>query len=71
MLRRAGEQVQDTTRRVTASDLSNTELIQAAPETKRFAKVSVTRGTNRQEYNVTTEEGDRRDGLETQAAARR
>jgi len=32
MLRRAGEQVQDTTRRVTASDLSNTEMIQAAPE---------------------------------------
>jgi hypothetical protein len=31
----------------------------------------VTRGTNRQEYNVTTEEGDRRDGVETQAAARR
>src|SRR3954464_5387673 len=71
MLRRAGEQVQDTTRRVTASDLSNTELIQAAPEAKRFAKVAVTRGTNRQEYNVATEEGDRRDGIETQAAARR
>ena len=71
MLRRAGEQVQDTTRRVTASDLSKTEMIQAAPEAKRFAKVAVTRGTNRQEYNVTTEEGDRRDGTETQAAARR
>jgi pilus assembly protein CpaB len=71
MLRRAGEQVQDTTRRVTASDLSNTEMMQAAPEAKRFAKVAVTRGTNRQEYNVTTEEGDRRDGVETQAAARR
>jgi pilus assembly protein CpaB len=71
MLRRAGEQVQDTTRRVTASDLSNTEMIQAAPEAKRFAKVAVTRGSNRQEYNVTTEEGDRRDGVEAQAAARR
>jgi len=71
MLRRAGEQVQDATRRVTASDLSNTEMIQAAPEAKRFAKVAVTRGTNRQEYNVATEEGDRRDGGETQAAARR
>jgi hypothetical protein len=46
-------------------------MIQAAPEAKRFAKVAVTRGMNRQEYNVTTEEGDRRDGAETQAAARR
>ena len=46
-------------------------MIQAAPEAKRFAKVAVTRGTNRQEYNVTTEDGDRRDGVETQAAARR
>jgi pilus assembly protein CpaB len=70
MLRRAGEQVQDATRRVTASDLSNTEVIQHAPEAKRFAKVAVTRGANRQEYNVTSE-GDLRDGGETQAAARR
>jgi pilus assembly protein CpaB len=70
MLRRAGEQVQDATRRVTASDLSNTEVIQQAPEAKRFAKVAVTRGANRQEYNVTSE-GDLRDGGETQAAARR
>jgi len=70
MLRRAGEQVQDTTRRVTASDLSNTEVMQQVPESKRFAKVAVTRGTNRQEYNVTSE-GDWRDGGEPQAAARR
>jgi pilus assembly protein CpaB len=70
MLRRAGEQVQDATRRVTASDLSNTEVIQQASDGKRFAKVAVTRGANRQEYNVTSE-GDWRDGGETQAAARR
>jgi pilus assembly protein CpaB len=70
MLRRAGEQFQDATRRVTAGDLANTEVVQQAPEAKRFAKVAVTRGTNRQEYNVTSE-GDWRDGGETQAAARR
>jgi hypothetical protein len=42
MLRRAGEQVMDATRRVTTSDLSQTETIQRPPEAKRFAKVSVT-----------------------------
>ena len=36
----------DATRRITTSDLSQTEVIQRAPEAKRFAKVSVTRGTN-------------------------
>src|SRR6185503_1154054 len=43
MLRRAGEQVMDATRRITTSDLAQTEVIQRAPEAKRFAKVSVTR----------------------------
>ena len=42
----------DATRRITTSDLSQTEVIQRAPEAKRFAKVSVTRGTTKQEYNV-------------------
>ena len=71
MLRRAGEQHQDATRRVTASDLSNTEVVQSAPEAKRFAKVAVTRGANRQEYNVAAEEGEWREGAEAQAAVKR
>ena len=57
MLRRAGEQVLDSTRRITTSDLSQTEVIQRAPEANRFAKVSVTRGTTKQEYNVAAEGG--------------
>jgi hypothetical protein len=60
----------DTTRRVTTSDLSQTETIQRAPEAKRFAKVSVTRGTNKQEYNVASEEAEG-PGAEELAAARR
>jgi len=71
MLRRAGEQVMDSTRRITTSDLSQTETIQRAPEAKRFAKVSVTRGTNKQEYNVASEEAEWRQGADEQAAARR
>jgi len=71
MLRRAGEQVMDATRRVTTSDLSQTETIQRAPEAKRFAKVSVTRGTAKQDYNVASEEAEWREGAEEQAAARR
>jgi len=71
MLRRAGEQHQDATRRVTASDLSNTEVVQSAPEAKRFAKVAVTRGANRQEYNVAAEEGEWREGAEALAAVKR
>jgi pilus assembly protein CpaB len=71
MLRRAGELHQDATRRVTVSDLSNTEVIQQAPEPKRFAKVAVTRGANRQEYNVSAEETEWREGADTQAAAHR
>ena len=69
MLRRAGEQHMDATRRVTASDLAQTEVVQAAPVANRFAKVTVTRGGNRQEYNVAAEEAWR-DGTETQAARR-
>jgi pilus assembly protein CpaB len=71
MLRRAGEQVMDATRRVTTSDLSQTEVMQQPPEAKRFAKVSVTRGTTKQEYNVASEETEWRQGAEEQAAARR
>jgi pilus assembly protein CpaB len=70
MLRRAGEQVMDATRRVTTSDLSQTETIQRAPEAKRFAKVSVTRGTTKQEYNVASEEAEGREGAEELAARR-
>ncbi len=71
MLRRAGEQVMDATRRVTTSDLSQTEIIQQAPVAKSFAKVSVTRGTTKQEYNVASEETEWRQGADEQAAARR
>ena len=71
MLRRAGEQVMDATRRVTTSDLSQTETMQQAPEAKRFAKVSVTRGTTKQDYNVASEETEGRTSAEEQAAVRR
>ena len=56
MLRRAGEQHMDATRRVTTSDLTQTEVIQRANDAKRFIKVSVTRGANKQDYNVASEE---------------
>jgi len=71
MLRRAGEQVTDATRRISTADLTETEVIQRAPEAKRFAKVSVTRGTNKQEYNVASEEAEWRQGADEPAAARR
>ena len=71
MLRRAGEQHMDATRRITTSDLTQTEVIQRAPEAKRFTKVSVTRAANRQEYNVPAEETGWRDEAEAQAAVRR
>jgi len=64
MLRRAGEQALDATRRVTASDLAQTEAIVSAPETNRFAKVTVTRGKKRQDYNVAAEGGEWRDVAE-------
>jgi pilus assembly protein CpaB len=70
MLRRAGEQHMEATRRVTASDLTQTEIVQAAPQGNRFTKVTVTRGANRQEYNVSAEEGGWREGAEAQAARR-
>jgi pilus assembly protein CpaB len=71
MLRRAGEQVTDATRRVTTSDLTQTEAIQRAPEAKRFSKVSVMRGTTKQDYNVASEQAEWREGAEEQATARR
>jgi pilus assembly protein CpaB len=69
MLRRAGEQVVDLTRRVTASDLAQTEVVQSAPVVNRFAKITVTRGANRQEYNVSAEQTEWRDSADV--AARR
>src|SRR5262249_12438247 len=64
MLRRAGEQHMDATRRVTANDLAQTETIPTAPEPKRFSKVRVTRGANRQDYNVASEDADWRESAE-------
>jgi len=71
MLRRAGEQHMDATRRITTSDLAQTEVIQRAPDAKRFTKVAVTRAANRQEYNVPAEETAWRDDAGAQAASRR
>ena len=71
MLRRAGEQHQDVTRRITTSDLAQTEVIQRAPEGKRFTKISVTRAANRQEYNVPAEESSLREQAEAPGAVRR
>ena len=69
MLRRAGELHVDTTRRVTTSDLTQTEVMQRTPDAKRFSKISVTRAANKQEYNVPSEDAEWRDGG-TQAAAK-
>lgn len=55
MLRRAGELHVDATRRVTTSDLTQTEVMQRTPDAKRFAKVSVTRAAQKQDYNVPSE----------------
>jgi len=71
MLRRAGEQHQDLTRRITTSDLTQTEVIQRAPEGKRFTKIAVTRAANRQEYNVPAEETGWREEAEARGAVRR
>jgi pilus assembly protein CpaB len=68
MLRRAGEQHMDATRRVTASDLAQTETIAPVADVKHFSKITVTRGANRQEYNVASEDADWRGSAE---AARR
>jgi pilus assembly protein CpaB len=62
MLRRAGELHVDATRRITTSDLTQTEVMQRTPEAKRFAKVSVTRSAQKQEYNVPAEDVEWRDG---------
>ncbi|HKS62672.1 MAG TPA: Flp pilus assembly protein CpaB, partial [Xanthobacteraceae bacterium] len=70
MLRRAGEQHMDATRRITASDLAQTEVVARSTDAKRFTKVSVTRAANKQEYNVPAEDSEWRDGAEAQAAAR-
>jgi pilus assembly protein CpaB len=70
MLRRAGEQHMDATRRITTSDLTQTEVIQRVNDAKRFTKVSVTRGGNKQDYNVAAEESAWRDDNETQATRR-
>jgi pilus assembly protein CpaB len=71
MLRRAGEQHMDATRRVTASDLAQTEVVARTTDARRFTKVSVTRAAQKQEYNVPAEETGWREGAEEQAAARR
>jgi pilus assembly protein CpaB len=71
MLRRAGEQHMDATRRITASDLAQTEVVARSTDAKRFTKVSVTRAANKQEYNVPAEDSEWRDGAAAQAAARR
>ena len=71
MLRRAGEQHMDATRRITASDLAQTEVVARSTDAKRFTKVSVTRAANKQEYNVPAEDSEWRDGAVAQAAARR
>jgi pilus assembly protein CpaB len=62
MLRRAGELHVDATRRITTSDLTQTEVMQRTPEAKRFAKVSVTRAAQKQEYNVPAEDAEWREG---------
>jgi pilus assembly protein CpaB len=70
MLRRAGEQHMDATRRVSESDLTQTEVVKATPTANRFIKVTVTRGANRQDYNVASEGGDWRGGADAQTSAR-
>ena len=64
MLRRAGELHVDATRRVTTSDLTQTEVMQRVPDAKRFTKVSVTRAAQKQEYNVPAEDAEWRDGTQ-------
>jgi pilus assembly protein CpaB len=56
ILRKAGELHLGHTRRVTTSDLAETEVVQPAVAVNRFAKIAVTRGTSRQEYNVPAED---------------
>ena len=56
ILRKAGELHLGHTRRVTTSDLAETEVVQPAVAVNRIAKIAVTRGTSRQEYNVPAED---------------
>jgi pilus assembly protein CpaB len=55
MLRKAGEVVSETTRRISLGDLVN-GVAAAQPDT-RFATVSVQRATKKEDYSVPTEEG--------------
>ena len=64
VLRRAGEFHIASTRSVTVSDLTNTEIMPSKPEGKRFTKVSVTRAGKRQDYDVPSEEAERRESAD-------
>jgi pilus assembly protein CpaB len=55
MLRKAGEVVSETSRRISLSDLVNGAAA-AAPDT-RFATISVQRATKKEDYSVPTEDG--------------
>jgi pilus assembly protein CpaB len=54
MLRKAGEVVSETTRRISLGDLVNG--VAATPDT-RFATISVQRATKKEDYSVPTEDG--------------
>src|SRR3954468_9793386 len=54
MLRKAGEVVAETTRRISLGDLVNG--VAATPDT-RFATISVQRATKKEDYSVPTEDG--------------
>jgi pilus assembly protein CpaB len=54
MLRKAGEVVAESTRRITLSDLVNG--VAAAPQDTRFATISVRRATKKEDYSVPTED---------------
>jgi pilus assembly protein CpaB len=68
ILRKAGELHLGQTRRVTTSDLTETEVVQPVATGNRFAKIAVTRGTNRQEYNVPAEDAGLRAAEQTSPA---
>jgi pilus assembly protein CpaB len=56
MLRKAGEVVAETTRRITLGDLVNGVV--PAPQDTRFATIGVLRATKKEDYSVPTEDGD-------------
>jgi pilus assembly protein CpaB len=56
MLRKAGEVVAESTRRITLTDLVNG--IAPVPQDTRFATIGVHRATKREDYSVPTEDGD-------------